>query len=62
MPPECVAVGCERRRAKDSDRCDVHRWAQWTGREPAWLRRIHDPEGTGATHGIARDETWAKAA
>ena len=36
---KCVVVGCDRSRAKDSDRCSDHRWAQWSLREPEGVRR-----------------------
>ncbi len=39
---KCVVEGCDRVRAKDSDRCAEHRWAQWTLRTPEWVRRAQE--------------------
>jgi len=44
----CIVRGCDEPRAKDSDRCEPHRWQQWTG--PEWRRRAVARDLTGAIY------------
>ena len=44
----CTVRGCDEPRAKDSDRCEAHRWEQW--HMPLWRKRAVARDLTGAIY------------
>jgi hypothetical protein len=48
----CIVRGCDEPRAKDSDRCEPHRWQQWTG--PEWRRRAAAKDLSGAIYSTGK--------